>query len=268
VLHPDGGIALFNDSALGIAAPPAALKSLAAGLGVRVPGGRPGDLPAAGYYRFEEGGTVVIFDAGPLGPDGLPAHAHCDALSFEMSVGGRRIVTDTGVDRYEAGAERDFERSTAAHSTLQVGDLEQGEPFGSFRMGRRPRVAGRRLDARAVSGEHDGFGRAGIHRRRIEWEGGHGLSWVDRVEGPGDLPAIVRLGLAPGARVAVDADAAVIDLPGAARLRLTAPAGGAVAVEGGFYCERFGSREPRAVVVWKGATDASRELRFRLARLV
>ncbi len=267
VSHPDGELALFNDSALGIASPPAALFALAEGSGVRA--GEPGarDLPAAGYFRFEEADTVLLFDAGALGPDHLPAHAHCDALSFELSVDGRRIVTDTGVDRYEAGPERDFERSTAAHSTLQVGDLEQGEPFGSFRMGRRPRVRGRRIDPRTASGEHDGFGTARMHRRRIEWEGERGLTWIDRLDGPGGAPVVVRLGLAPSVRASVSAGAAVLDLPGAARLRLSAPGGGSLAVEAGVYCERFGSSVPRPVVSWKGTAGNGAELRFRLERL-
>jgi uncharacterized heparinase superfamily protein len=267
VAHPDGEIALFNDSALGIASPPAALFALAEGNGVRAGEQRARDLPAAGYFRFEEADTALVFDAGALGPDHLPAHAHCDALSFELSAAGRRIVTDTGVDRYETGPERDFQRSTAAHSTLQVGDLEQGEPFGSFRMGRRPRVDGRRIDARTASGEHDGFGRAGLHRRQVEWEGERGLTWVDRLDGREGARVIVRLGFAPDVRVTVDGTLASVDLPGVARLRLTAPAGGTLAVERGAYCERFGSSVPRPVVAWRGTAGGGAEIRFRLERL-
>src|SRR5262249_44158533 len=153
-----------------------------------------------------------------------PAHAHCDALSFELCADGRRLVVDTGVDRYEAGPERDFQRSTAAHSTLQVRDLEQGEPFGSFRMGRRPRVRGSRVDERRTSGEHDGFGRAGRHRRRVEWLGRRGVSWADRLEGALGTPVAVRLGLAPEARASVDGTDATVVLPGVARYRFTSPA--------------------------------------------
>jgi uncharacterized heparinase superfamily protein len=261
VVHPDGDIALLNDSALAIAPPLAPLRELGSGLGLDL-GGRVRDLPAAGYFGLGSGDDLAIFDAGLLGPDHLPAHAHCDALSFEMSLRGRRVVTDTGVDRYEAGPERDFQRSTAAHATLQVDGREQGEPFGSFRMGRRPRVRGRRLDDRTVMGEHDGFGASGVHRRTARWEGG-ALSWHDELLGA-ETAATVRVGLAPGARAAADGQgAASVQLPDGTRLRWTTPEG-ALAVESGVCCRGFGEREPRAVLCWRGRAGAGRVLAFRL----
>jgi uncharacterized heparinase superfamily protein len=264
VLHPDGEIAQFNDSALGIAAPPAALSRLAAGLGVS-PGGTAGDLPAAGYYRFAEGRDALVFDTGALGADRLPAHAHCDALSFEYSVSGERLVVDTGVDRYEAGPERDFQRSTAAHSTLQVAELEQGEPFGSFRMGRRPRVQGSRLDEVTVEGKHDGFRPHGIHRRRVRWDGAAGFSWVDIVDGSGDVPVTVRVGLAPEASASLEGTTARIAL-GEGSFRLETPAGGGLDVVAGIHCERFGRAVTRKVLTWRGTAGRGLELPFSLTR--
>jgi uncharacterized heparinase superfamily protein len=262
VLHPDGQIALFNDSAFGIVAPPSSLSALAAGLGATAAGRDAADLPATGYFRFDDDGDALLFDAGLLGPDHLPGHAHCDALSFEYSIGRRRVVVDTGVDRYEAGRERDFLRSTAAHSTLQIADLEQGEPFGSFRMGRRPRVTGRRVDDRTVEGEHDGFRPSGIHRRRVVWEGCRGFSWTDCVQGEELVDVTVRLGLAPGLQVAVDRSRATVDGPGGIRFELSGPEDGGLHVTEGPYCERFGSRTPRPVVCWRGPAGRGIELPF------
>ena len=59
--HPDGEIALFNDSWIGEAPPPSDLIS-------------PGDvsetatLVETGYTRMGRGGDAVIFDHGPCGP--------------------------------------------------------------------------------------------------------------------------------------------------------------------------------------------------------
>jgi uncharacterized heparinase superfamily protein len=265
VLHPDGRIALFNDSAFGIAPPARALVTLAQGLGVAgAPGER--DLPSAGYFRLLDRDDLLLFDAGLLGPDHLPAHAHCDALSFELSIAGERIVVDTGVDRYEAGPERDFQRGTSAHSTLQVDGLEQAEAFGSFRMGRRPRVRGRRVDDRTVEGEHDGFSPVGVHRRRIEWAGSEGFSWVDALEGPREAPVTVRLGLAPEVVVTMDGPEVVLRHPRAPGLRLRGPDPGRLTLEEGVYCERFGSRANRRVVAWRGTAGRDRELRFTVRR--
>lgn len=264
VLHADGEIALFNDSALGVAASPTVLDRLAEGLGI--PGGPPpGDLPRAGYYRFRDGADVLLFDAGPIGPDHLPAHAHCDVLSFEWSLGGVRVVADTGVDRYEAGPERDFQRGTAAHATLQIEDREQAECFSSFRVGRRPGVSGRRVDDRTVEGRHDGFGSRARHARRLEWHGRRGFAWTDAVSCPTPTEATVRVPLAPGARVETMPGGARVELPGGARVAWTAPSEGAVSVESGVYCPRFGVAVARPVLSWRGRLANGRSARFELA---
>jgi hypothetical protein len=168
VLHPDGEIPLFNDSALGVAPPTTELLTRA-GLSVepppnnRVEDGNPKGspynlklsvevasnnrpevtiLPATGYgvVRDPSSESGLIFDCGPLGPDYQPGHGHCDVLSYELSLHGQRVVVDTGVSTYEACAERHYERSTAAHNTLRIDGEEQAEIWASFRVGRRPRV--------------------------------------------------------------------------------------------------------------------------------
>jgi uncharacterized heparinase superfamily protein len=265
VLHPDGEIALFNDSAFGIAAPIATLTSLATDLGVPAAPVTT-DLASAGYYRCGGGPDGLVFDAGRLGPDHLPAHAHCDALSFEYSAGAERLVVDTGVDRYEPGPERDFQRGTAAHATLQIGDLHQGEPFGSFRMGRRPRVEGRRVDERTLEGRHDGFLPLGLHRRRLCWNGPTGFSWIDVVEGAREVAVTIRIGLAPRVTVDVQPTGTVVQGQAGTRFLLNAPRHGAVSVEQGVYCERFGRAVPRSVVCWRGVAGGGTELAFSLAR--
>jgi len=257
--HPDGEIALFNDSAFGVVSSPARLQGLALGLGLRA-ADPVRDLPVAGYFRLGSGGDAVLFDAGLLGPDHLPAHAHCDALSFEMSLGGRRVVTDTGVDRYEAGRERTFQRSTAAHATLQVDGREQAETFGSFRMGRRPQVRGKRLDATAVEGEHDGFGP--VHRRTLRWEERR-LRWVDVLEGGDALPATVRVGLAPGSEAEASWEGTEIRLADGGRLAWRTPPG-TVTVERGVTCPRFGVQQTRPVLCWRGAAGRGARLEFAL----
>jgi hypothetical protein len=67
-------------------------------------------------------------------------HAHADLLSFDLSLGDRRLVTDTGTSVYDPGAERQQLRSTAAHNTVQINGAEQIEAWGSFRVGRRGRA--------------------------------------------------------------------------------------------------------------------------------
>jgi uncharacterized heparinase superfamily protein len=267
VEHPDGQLALFNDSAFGIAPPLDRLRELAARLDAPSHHPAPQDLAIAGYFKLVEGRQQVVFDAGPLGPDHLPAHAHCDALSFEWSVGTTRVVTDTGVDRYEAGPERDFQRSVRAHSTLEIDGRDQAEPFGSFRMGRRPHVVGLRSASHAVSGSHDGYGAAGRHERRLSLESGDGPAWIDRLDGPGEHPVTVRLGLAPGVSASIDRGLAAVDAGPGGRWRWSTPTEGQVAIEGGSYCPQFGRSVPRLVLTWRGSAGRSRDLPFALVPL-
>jgi hypothetical protein len=176
-------------------------------------------------------------------------------------------VTDTGVDRYEAGPERDFQRSVRAHATLEVDGSDQGEPFGSFRMGRRPVVSGERVDGRTVGGSHDGYGAAGHHRRRLVLGPENGPSWTDRLDGTSEHAVTVRIGLAPEIHASVGGERAVIEAGSAGRWRWSTPPDGRIAIEVGSYCPQFGRSQPRNVLTWRGTAGRSRDLPFALVPL-
>jgi uncharacterized heparinase superfamily protein len=246
--HPDGGPALFNDSALDIAPEPALLLTYGERLGIRPPVPQPSTFPETGYYVFRRGGDALVVDAGPIGPDYVPAHAHGDLFSFELSLDGRRIVVDGGTSSYEPGPERDWVRSTAAHNTVEVGGVDQCEFFDAFRVGRRARphqVRGRvDSDGLHLSGWHDGYRRlAGrpVHAREIRFlPEGVLLVW-DEVRSVRPHAVLSRLHFAPGATVEVTGDREAV-LPG---LGLTIRAfGGVLQREGGFHAPRFGERIP------------------------
>ena len=131
-------------------------------------------FPDTGYavIKSPESRSTLIFDCGALGPDYQPGHGHCDVLSYELSLHGQRVVVDTGVNTYEPGPERSYERSTTAHNTVRIDGEEQAEIWASFRVGRRPRVGRIRGGSDGalpfVAGEHDGYRRLGVvHTRTI-----------------------------------------------------------------------------------------------------
>ena len=111
--RPDGAPALFNDGA--VDAPRLELPDPPAGLVV---------LPDSGFVVVREDPLWLAFRCGPSAPDFLPAHAHAhaDALSFQLWWRGRPVVADPGTYTYEPGADRDWFRSTRAHSTVRVDD--------------------------------------------------------------------------------------------------------------------------------------------------
>jgi uncharacterized heparinase superfamily protein len=189
--HPDGDIALFNDSALDIAPTRAALIGYAARLGLAADGGARAfeHLAASGYVRALRGPFALFCDVGNLGPDHLPGHAHADSLSFELSVHGRRWVVDSGCSTYATGPERLRQRGTAAHNTVVVDGRDSSEVWSSFRVARRARVrdvSASDQGARVViEAAHDGYlGRAGpLHRRRFVVDE-RSLLIADQLEGP------------------------------------------------------------------------------------
>ncbi len=92
-------------------------------------GGREGDEPSdtnrafpyAGHYVMRSGWDAdqrfMIVDAGPFGSN----HQHEDALSFELSAYGARLITDAGSYRYNYDSPwRKFMVSSLAHNTLAV----------------------------------------------------------------------------------------------------------------------------------------------------
>jgi uncharacterized heparinase superfamily protein len=192
MLHPDGEIPLFNDSALGVAPPAAGLLARAfapldTGMGSASFPNRGSDQPVGsrgraavtllresgyGVIREPSAKSCLIFDCGALGPAYQPGHSHCDLLSYELSLHSRRVVVDTGVSTYEPCAERHYERSTAAHNTLRIDGAEQAEIWASFRLGRRPRVGriegGEIREFHFVRGVHYAYQQRGVvHSRAI-----------------------------------------------------------------------------------------------------
>ena len=181
--RPDGEPALFNDGWPGLG-PQLDLPEPPQGLTV---------LRESGFAVVREGPLWLAFRCGPLAPDFLPAHAHADALSFQLWWRGEPVVVDPGTSTYEPGAERDRERGTAAHSTVQVDGRDQFELWGAFRSGPLPRVE--LLEARdgvlEASASYHGI----RHVRRLEW-GGAAVTVRDRVEGQGRRALESRLVLA------------------------------------------------------------------------
>lgn len=105
----------------------------------------PDDDRPSGLVSLRRGAVRAVLRAGPHGPDNQLGHAHADLLSFDLSLGPQRVVTDTGTHSYDPGLRRDRLRSTAAHNTVQIDGEEQLEAWGSFRVGRRGRA---QLEAR------------------------------------------------------------------------------------------------------------------------
>lgn len=262
-VRADGTLHAFNDSADGIALPFTELRRLAerAGVAMPVPDGA-WSLPVAGYHgrRDAARGRALVVDAGPPGPREQPGHAHCDLLSFELDVGGLAIVVDSGVHGYDGDPFRAYARSTAAHNTVQVGQREQSECWGTFRLARRARSlaaeAGVEGDAWRFRGAFVSCGpRPWEHERTIHWVGDT-LEVCDVVRRANGW-ARSYLHLHPECEVRVEGDAALV-ARGTVRLAIT-PFGAELdeVVRGlrdpvqGWYFPRFGVARPSPTLVFR-----------------
>ena len=190
--HPDGRIALFNDAAFGIAPEFHSLQQHAQLMGIECDPHNAASIIAlkeSGYVRLQNYSAVLIADVGEIGPDYLPGHAHADTLSFELSVHGERVIVDAGTSRYDAGPDRLWQRSTAAHNSIEIDNQSSSEVWSSFRVGRRARVVSKSFGADEegvwLRATHDGYRRLSgkpLHTR--EWRlGPNSLTVHDTIEG-------------------------------------------------------------------------------------
>ncbi len=208
--HPDGGPGFFNDAAFGIAVSREELEAYADRL--RLPpiatlGEGLHYLSQSSYVRVDLGDMAAIIDVAPIGPDYIPGHAHADTLSFELSLGSERVIVNGGTSTYAPSVEREVQRATRSHNTVEIDGQDSSEVWGAFRVARRARITNLTIRVEPpyeVTGSHDGYRRLSgrnIHTRT--WRvGERSLAVADEVSGS-YRTAIARFRLAPGASIAV-----------------------------------------------------------------
>ncbi len=89
-----------------------------------------------GYFVMRDGwaktDNFLLADCGDLGALNA-GHAHADALSIDLTVGGKSFLIDAGSYSYnESDAARNRFRSTEAHNTLTIDGKSQSETGGKF----------------------------------------------------------------------------------------------------------------------------------------
>jgi uncharacterized heparinase superfamily protein len=227
-----------------------------------------------GYQRLTAAGTVVIVDAAPP-PIGRTIDGGCaSTLAFELSEGAQRIVVNCGGARMTnasvPAALTEGLRTTAAHSTLVVGDSNStailpdgtlGRGVGEVELSRHESDNSSRIEA-----SHDGYVRrfGFVHRRQIalapdgrDIRGEDMLLPADRRRKKGGTPFAVRFHLAPHIEVAPTADgmAAFLRCPGGAVWQFRCR-GGALTVEDSVWIDGQGRPMPTAQLVVTGETPA------------
>ncbi|MCP5405599.1 MAG: heparinase II/III family protein [Pseudomonadaceae bacterium] len=165
--HPDGTLTQFNDGDTGDAL---RLTQLAKRAGAEKAASA--WLTSGGYVRLQRGKTVLLMNAGKVGPDENPGHAHADTLSFELSFMGEKLIVNNGTYAYQH-AQRNLWRGTSRKSTVTVDGENSAEVWSTFRVGRRPdtvtcEVRNLHEGDGAVQAGHNGYRHLGIrHARKV-----------------------------------------------------------------------------------------------------
>lgn len=186
--HSDGEIALFNDSAFNISLSLAELEEYALRLKllktIEVTDSiytqnktfkyQLNHLKDSGYLKLNDQNIDILIDVADVGPSYLPAHAHADTLSFELSYMSQRVFVNGGTSTYEMGDKRNKERMTSSHNTVVLNNISSSDAWSSFRMGRRAKPFDFKVAQQSnyvqVSCSHDGYknlNSSPVHNR--EW---------------------------------------------------------------------------------------------------
>lgn len=236
--HGDGGLALFNDSGEeeGWLIDVVLTRSEARGKPLE-------SAPHSGFERLTANRTTVLVDVGGPPPKGYDAMAHAEALSFEMSVGKERLIVNCGAHHGDSTAWITAQRTTAAHSTVTVEDVNSAEIIEKGGFSHRPvKLSVDRKEADGdiwIDATHDGYQRTFglVHSRRL-YLGANGgdLRGEDTLTGEGIHKFVVRFHLHPDVRASMvqEGNAILLRLPSGSGWRFRA-SGGVMALQESVY---------------------------------
>ncbi|UHG92571.1 alginate lyase family protein [Spirosoma oryzicola] len=176
ITFSNGDVPMVNDAAFGIAPTTEQIQKkaemvLPTACSERLTRSPQSESKESGYRLFRYSDYEFFADVGAVGPDYQPGHAHADTFSFVLYVHGQPVIVDSGTSTYQSGLRRSWERSTAAHNTVEVNGTDSSEVWAGFRVGRRAYVTLLVDEEAVLSAQHDGYSSVGItHQRTWHFE--------------------------------------------------------------------------------------------------
>jgi len=167
---------------------------------------------SSGYFiqrsGWEAGDSHLVFDCGNHGSESA-GHAHADALSINLFSGGAELLVDPATSVYNCASEwRNFFRSTRAHNTIVVDELDQSTPADTFTWSSKATTRVVKQFATAgleyAEGEHHGYRRLRYpitHNRRVLYVRPNYWVVADDLAGKGEHSFDFLFHFAPGAKL-------------------------------------------------------------------
>lgn len=177
----NGTLPAINDSVEGYGPNVNAVLKIAADLGLKA---QLHALSQSGFRKFKNKNFELLVDVNGLTPNEAPGHSHADTFHFILHVFGDPFVIDTGVTTYEASDTRLYERSTAAHNTVEVKGIDQSELYSIFRVGRRAEVTYLKVEDENLTASHNGYKNLGVTHTRSFSFGKDKIVITDTIDSP------------------------------------------------------------------------------------
>jgi uncharacterized heparinase superfamily protein len=226
-----------------------------------------------GYQRMAGGQTVMIADAAPPPASRIGGGGCASTLAFELSDGAQRLIVNCGGARGTTPLSDDLAnglRTTAAHSTLIVGDSNStaihddgtlGAGVRAVELDRHELETGSRIEA-----SHDGYAKrfGFIHKRTLalsangrELHGEDALIPAPRRRKAGGAGFVIRFHVAPGVEITATADgqAALLRIDHGPLWQFRCR-GGALTIEESLWIDGNGRAMPTAQFVVTGEASA------------
>lgn len=265
IVHPDGEIPLLSDSCFHESPSASQLRELARIANIATNETPKGNSVCGHYWIHRESknpnADFMIFDHGAAAPDELPAHGHCDLLTIEASIGGKRWLIDSGNFDYEAGSMRQYCRSSLAHNVMTVGGTNQCDIYSKFRMGRRGRILdynhGKLNEFDWCRASHNGYRHLGVKRMERLIAVDQAKTWICADSGPGNTTTelIGYLHLSPTVEIDTINDNG-FSLSDQFSIRTIQFFGiQNVSIKKGWYCNAFGVRQENQVFVYRAESS-------------
>jgi hypothetical protein len=188
IIWRNRAIPMMSDSAIGIAPSAEIIFDYAQRLKLEweaIP------MKECGYRRIVSDSIESIVDVGNITATYQPGHSHADTFNYELRIGGKPFVVDTGISTYNKTERRQLERSTVAHNCVSKDEKNSSEVWGGFRVGKRCHCEVIKDSDNVVEAIHNGFDKE-CHRKfelkdgafSVEdWYDGEAVSYIHLAEG-------------------------------------------------------------------------------------